>query len=235
MAKVKITGHASGTGILTVTAPNTSTDRTITLPDATATLATNENFASTGVDDNATAVKLTVSDSGININGDITFSSASQGICLGVTSNTDSNTLDDYEEGEVTNALDINGTTQTSYSSGRGNLQYTRVGRIVHIQAYLDTQGATLATTGALHIRLPFAVSAGSGTAFITGAAAYVQNVNGVAYPCNAYLNEGDSTISGNYLSSDGNASSITGGSTIEVSNTGHRIIQQYSFSYQTD
>ena len=38
MAKVKIQGHASGTGILTVTAPNTSTDRTITLPDATDTL-----------------------------------------------------------------------------------------------------------------------------------------------------------------------------------------------------
>ena len=38
MAKVKITGHASGTGVVTVTAPNTSTDRTITLPDATDTL-----------------------------------------------------------------------------------------------------------------------------------------------------------------------------------------------------
>jgi len=38
MAKVKIQGHASGSGILTVTAPNTSTDRTITLPDATGTL-----------------------------------------------------------------------------------------------------------------------------------------------------------------------------------------------------
>ena len=38
MAKVKIQGHASGTGILTVTAPNTSTDRTITLPDGTGTL-----------------------------------------------------------------------------------------------------------------------------------------------------------------------------------------------------
>ena len=38
MAKVKITGHASGSGVLTITAPNTSTDRTITLPDATGTL-----------------------------------------------------------------------------------------------------------------------------------------------------------------------------------------------------
>jgi hypothetical protein len=40
MSKVKIQGNASGTGVLTVTAPNTSTDRTITLPDATATIAT---------------------------------------------------------------------------------------------------------------------------------------------------------------------------------------------------
>ena len=38
MAKVKIQGSASGTGILSVVAPNTSTDRTITLPDATMTI-----------------------------------------------------------------------------------------------------------------------------------------------------------------------------------------------------
>ena len=46
MAKVKIQGHASGTGVLTVTAPNTSTDRTITLPDATGTLATTDDNGS---------------------------------------------------------------------------------------------------------------------------------------------------------------------------------------------
>ena len=38
MAKVKIQGNASGTGVLTVTAPNTSTDRTITLPDSSGTI-----------------------------------------------------------------------------------------------------------------------------------------------------------------------------------------------------
>ena len=38
MSKVKIQGNASGTGVLTVTAPNTDTDRTITLPDTTGTL-----------------------------------------------------------------------------------------------------------------------------------------------------------------------------------------------------
>ena len=46
MAKVKITGHASGTGVLTVTAPNTSTDRTITLPDATGTLLNSDGDGS---------------------------------------------------------------------------------------------------------------------------------------------------------------------------------------------
>ncbi len=38
MSKVKIQGNASGTGVLTVEAPNTNTDRTITLPDSTGTL-----------------------------------------------------------------------------------------------------------------------------------------------------------------------------------------------------
>src|SRR5210317_1811719 len=33
MSKVKIEGNASGTGTLTIAAPNTNTDRTLTLPD----------------------------------------------------------------------------------------------------------------------------------------------------------------------------------------------------------
>ena len=49
MAKVKIQGHASGTGVLTVTAPNTSTDRTITLPDATGTLIADNGSGKVGV------------------------------------------------------------------------------------------------------------------------------------------------------------------------------------------
>ena len=51
MSKVKVQGHASGTGVLTVTAPNTSSDRTITLPDATGTLLNSDGDGSslTGV------------------------------------------------------------------------------------------------------------------------------------------------------------------------------------------
>ena len=39
MSKVKIEGNASGTGTLTISAPNTNTDRTINLPDDDITLA----------------------------------------------------------------------------------------------------------------------------------------------------------------------------------------------------
>ena len=56
MAKVKITGHASGSGVITVTAPNTSTDRTITLPDTTATIATTADVTAATFNPNAAQV-----------------------------------------------------------------------------------------------------------------------------------------------------------------------------------
>ena len=62
MAKVKIQGHASGTGVLTVTAPNTSTDRTITLPDESVTLGA----ATPSIDDNGNATAITI-DSNENV------------------------------------------------------------------------------------------------------------------------------------------------------------------------
>lgn len=40
MSKIALTPNASGTGTLTIAAPNTSTDRTITLPDETGSIIT---------------------------------------------------------------------------------------------------------------------------------------------------------------------------------------------------
>ena len=51
--------------------------------------------------------------------GDIFFSTADKGINLGVTSNTDSNTLDDYEEGTFTLSVG------TNYSGTYSSIQYT--------------------------------------------------------------------------------------------------------------
>ena len=63
MAKVKIQGNASGTGVLTVTAPNTSTDRTITLPDSTGTLATTADTGVAGITSAADATAITIDSS----------------------------------------------------------------------------------------------------------------------------------------------------------------------------
>jgi hypothetical protein len=64
MSKVKITGHASGSGTLTLTGPNTNSDRTITLPDATGTLLNSDGDGSslTGIALNSVTGDLTVSD-----------------------------------------------------------------------------------------------------------------------------------------------------------------------------
>ena len=40
MSQVKISGNASGTGVLTIAAPNTNTDRTLSLPDITGDIIT---------------------------------------------------------------------------------------------------------------------------------------------------------------------------------------------------
>jgi len=94
MAKIKITGHTSGTGTITLTAPNTSTDRIVTLPDGTGTLldensslpaanltGTVAGFTSTGIDDNATSTAITIDSSenvGIGTASPITKLDASQ-------------------------------------------------------------------------------------------------------------------------------------------------------------
>jgi hypothetical protein len=49
MSKVKIQGNASGTGVVTLTAPNTNTDRTITLPDGTGTLVQADASGNVGI------------------------------------------------------------------------------------------------------------------------------------------------------------------------------------------
>jgi len=45
MSIVKIQGNASGTGTLTIAAPNTNSDRTLTLPDQTGTLIAGNSVA----------------------------------------------------------------------------------------------------------------------------------------------------------------------------------------------
>ena len=77
----------------------------------------------------------TTSDGGIDIEGgDIIFSTADKGIVLGATSNTDANTLADYEEGTFTWGSNANVSFQSSSNVGK----YTKIGRMVYVQFWMD-------------------------------------------------------------------------------------------------
>ena len=88
MSKVKIQGHASGTGILTVTAPNTSTDRTITLPDATGTLIADDGSGNVGVGtsspNNPVHINGGASDTALQITNNATGTTSTDGFSITV-------------------------------------------------------------------------------------------------------------------------------------------------------
>ena len=66
-----------------------------------------------------------------NLDDNITFSTASKGVHLGVTSATAANLLDDYEEGTYTPTI-TSATNSITDKSATGS--YTKIGRVVHIQ-----------------------------------------------------------------------------------------------------
>jgi len=86
---------------------------------------------------------------------------ASDGIMFG-TDTAPANTLDDYEEGTFTPAV-AGGTTDGSATYSIANGAYTKIGRVVHFQIYLDWANGT--GTGDLLVSgLPFAIlDAGAG------------------------------------------------------------------------
>ena len=121
----------------------------------------------------------------LTLAGDIVFNAAGKGICLGVTSNTDSNTLDDYEEGTFDMAITAGSgtiTINTSYNL----FTYTKVGRLVTIEgrariSAISSPSGALAMTG-----LPFTSTGvgedGSQTAvsfYLRGAASAVNSCIG--------------------------------------------------------
>tara|TARA_R100000152_G_C6706071_1_gene134631 strand:+ start:52 stop:606 length:555 start_codon:yes stop_codon:yes gene_type:complete len=84
---------------------------------------------------------LTLSSTDVTIaSGDLLFGTADKGVVLGVTSNSNANTLDDYEEGTFTATLsgDSSGTgTITNGSGGTATCRYTKIGRLVYCELSL--------------------------------------------------------------------------------------------------
>ena len=69
--------------------------------------------------------------------GDLLFATANKGVVLGVTSNTDANTLSDYEEGLFTPVLGGQNMTHND------RCRYTKVGRLVNVAGRLNVSSVS--------------------------------------------------------------------------------------------
>lgn len=145
MSNVKIQGNASGTGTLTIAAPNTNSDRTLTLPDATGTVQVSGQpvSATTGTFSGTVSGGSTI---GV---GGATPSASGAGITFPATQNasSDANTLDDYEEGSFT--LTLADSVGGAATMGGNNVwRYVKIGRTVTIAGTLDWTGTSALTAG---------------------------------------------------------------------------------------
>ena len=98
---------------------------------------------------------LTLSTTDLKIDaGDLVFSTANKGVVIGATSNTDANTIDDYEEGTFTPTVTGSSTAGT-VSTSKLHGGYTKIGRVVHFGVYIYFT-STHSGTGAMQMNLPF-------------------------------------------------------------------------------
>jgi hypothetical protein len=125
--------------------------------------------------------------------GDIVFGTAGKGIVLGATSNTDANTLDDYEEGTWTPIINGNVTVGSgTYSVQSG--AYTKVGNRVFLSATITWTDHTGSGSG---IRI-------GGFPFVSGATGSGEVLTGYIY--NVALTSGSRFVSANVRASDDEA-----------------------------
>ena len=160
-------------------------------------------------------------------------SDASKGIYLGVNSATSSNLLNDYEEGEFANALSIDGTTQTNYSSGRSHLKYVKIGSLVHCAGLIDTDGQTLQDTGQIYVRLPFAVASSGSNSYNASKVFSDVMGGGSTHPGYFYVQENDTQCEFDTIDTSG--STAVDGNGLSVTNTSHRVFMFLDITYQTD
>ena len=129
MSLIKLQGNASGTGAFTIAAPNSNTDRTLTLPDNTGTVLTDQSTVS------STQIASALNASGsapiyacrawVNFNGTSTVAIRASGNVSSITDNG----VGDYTVNFTTAMPDANyavmGTAQISSFAGTGYLGYS--------------------------------------------------------------------------------------------------------------
>ena len=136
---------------------------------------------------------MSVSSTDVTVSsGDLLFGTAAKGVCLGVTSNTDGNTIDDYEEGTWTPDLTFGGgNTGNTYQTLTGH--YTKIGDTVRVSCSIQLSNRGSSSGNVNIAGLPFAaytgiVSGGTGSGNVPYSAGFlVDEDNGASWPNNTY------------------------------------------------
>ena len=107
----------------------------------------------------AGAEGLTLSTTDLKIDsGDLLFGTSAKGVVVGATSNTDANTLDDYEEGTFTPSAQGASTAGTVSHSSTPLGRYTKIGK--NVTVFMQLNFSLSGESGLLRITgLPFACS----------------------------------------------------------------------------
>jgi hypothetical protein len=146
-------------GVGLITAPSDGTVTTAKLADSSVSLA---KLTATGTKDATTFLRgdNTFAAAGLNgwsedgANNNLLPASSSAGIYLGVNSATAANLLDDYEEGTWTPTFVSNGSTLSNISVQKAN--YTKIGRMIWIEANVQYTGSSLSGNFIVGDGLPF-------------------------------------------------------------------------------
>jgi len=171
MSQVAISGNASGTGTLTIAAPNTNSNYTLTLPALTGTILTNKTAGT------VLQVVQGTSTSGFNTTS-ASFTSTS--ISASITPSSSSNKVFVLVSTNITNTAMTGDVTATIYrsatdlSSGSGFNYYQNAGSgsvyqwVPTIMSYLDSPATTSSTTYTIYIKRGVAGTAYIGSGIVT-------------------------------------------------------------------
>ena len=154
--------------------------------------------------------------------GDLLFATANKGVVLGVTSNTDGNTLADYEEGTWTPTY-AQGITSVTYSSQ--NAKYTKIGNIVHTYCTVNANGGTANSSGIIIGGLPFTTKNDStyttATMYVNSASGNGKDTRLITYPNTTHVYLYDQTE--------------TGVSQVVGTSVGNGVQLYFSLTYEAD
>ena len=161
----------------------------------------------------------------LNSSGNLFPSSTSQGICFGVTSDTASNRLEDYEEGTWTPVVS-SGIASPTYSSQNG--KYTKIGNMVRAYATCSTNGGTVNGDTWKIGGLPFTTKNDSS---YTTATMYINNAGANAKD-NYLISFPNTTTAWLYTQTETTVAQVTGSS---IGGSGHTVQLYFTLFYEAE